>query len=289
MKYGFYLPFSGGFDSTYELLEIIKEAEQKNIHTEDYDIHLLSIMPTFTYNKHGRESDARDGVLKYIQDRYPEVNIICESVLLNTTNFSIHYSGGMPLQPIYANLAALQVDVNKYDKIEVIFSFITGDQICAYQDEIESITMNTIKLVNLSKTKKEIEKKARVTFPLVTKWKEKILHDMIMNHPKLVDICTTCEGASIGEDNCGNCVPCDCLRSSLINLYIDRKEPEIVRDTAYRLLKERFMKTDVDERESEKIVVDLMTLESKEYKFFQKKKTKNGTIGYFFKPIKEGK
>lgn len=223
----------------------------------DFTINLLSINASCTYPKKMREPLAREQLLSYFKTEYPNVSIRHEEVSIDTSKFHT-WGAGMKLHQFYAVMMALNVDVSLYDKVGIELSYICGDQIAAYQREIEEIILNALVIANVTKTRKDIEDNVRIVFPHVTKYKEDILIDFIkrdMKHTEygmhLMDICSTCEGIDMTNDNCGTCNPCKCLKSALLNIYnnfITRDLNDEIRLVALDIYKKRFATSPIREK-----------------------------------------
>lgn len=256
-KVGMYIPFSGGFDSAYSILTLLDSISKEDDSIYDFTINLLSINASCTYPKKMREPLAREQLLSYFKTEYPNVSIRHEEVSIDTSKFHT-WGAGMKLHQFYAVMMALNVDVSLYDKVRIELSYICGDQIAAYQREIEEIILNALVIANVTKTRKDIEDNVRIVFPHVTKYKEDILIDFIkrdMKHTEygmhLMDICSTCEGIDMTNDNCGTCNPCKCLKSALLNIYnnfITRDLNDEIRLVALDIYKKRFATSPIREK-----------------------------------------
>lgn len=250
-KVGIYIPFSGGFDSTALILDIITQLDKDNI----YDIYLISIPLCFTRNKTLRENKAREDIISYINSMRLSDNISIQelSITMNYIENKHFYirKNGMALQQIYSFISSLCIDLNRYDKNYLLLSFICGDQICSFEKEIRNIVYNNLSILNSCSSIDRIMKCAKVIFPYKLTYKEQIIKFLIEYEKKykvsIIEYCSCCESINKSIDNCGHCNPCKALKGALINLYIDISLKKDIRDRAYEILKTRFNNTSYDE------------------------------------------
>lgn len=236
-KIGIYIPFSGGFDSTCLLLDLLKQAKDNSSY---YSFNTITTQLYFSGYKIPREEQAREKIKRYINRVFPGVNINYSEIEINKAkNYTLHQYG-MILQQIYAFLSTLTIDIISNDKSYLYFSFICGDQICCFENEIKEICYNCLKIQYSKMSMEEIKKKVIIEFPYKINYKEEILEWLITNNREVMDYCTTCDSFDSDEDNCGKCTPCRALKAALINIYVDPQEKEELKEVAYEILKARF-------------------------------------------------
>lgn len=258
-KKAIYIPFSGGFDSTYTILTVLDNYKKKE-KDDCPDINLITIEASIINHKFNRESTARERLLTYFRTEYKNINIDQKIIRLDTKNCSIH-GCGMPLLPFFAFMCTEAIDLNYYDEAEIMFSIICGDQVAAYQHELKNIIYNTlaVQYCGLGKDPKEMVK---VHFPVITMFKEEILIDLIKRDLKetksgiiLTDTCTCCDVFDSNKmEDCGECFACRCFKSALLNIYNDFLNKQIdstVRECALDIYKKRFTGTPVQKKKLE--------------------------------------
>ena len=259
-KKAIYIPFSGGFDSTYMVLKTLdKYKTMIKDEDDEIDIYLITITATFTKFKFERENTARQKLITYFKTEYKGIKIHHSTAQMEFDGANLHQSG-MILLPYYAFMCTGIVDLNYYDEAEIIFSTICGDQIAAYQHELKNIIYSTLAVQYLALD--HPEKRVEVKFPLITKYKEEILVDLIIRDLKtcksgiiLTDACSCCEDYSYTVEDCGVCNPCRNLRSALLNIYnnffSDKVIDSTVRQYALSIYKKRFCNTHKREKQLE--------------------------------------
>ena len=208
--------FSGGYDSTYLLNDLMKNEDE---------ITILSIKSnTLSKGKVLREEKARKRILDYLKAKYYNCAVIETEVEVNFSHVSSH-GLGQPLMwlPFMYLLVSEEYEFN--------FSYICDDQAITHIDDFKKILETA---GNFQKGTKIITK-----FPLRYFYKRDIISRLVHEDKFLFENATSCEGID-EEDFCGECVPCKCLRSTLIDLICDDAVSEEDKDYYRGFLADHF-------------------------------------------------
>lgn len=241
---GIYILFSGGYDSTYlvhNVLENIKKGKD-DYNKDNIELNLISVVASFSPNKTDREKMARDRLLQYWKAKYFDIKIVDLELKIDVSKFSLNvYKTGLSQPHFWISSLMASIDYYKYEEINLLFSYICGDQALVYRHELETICNATYKM-SISESSELpfyiINKpKLNVLFPLMIKYKEDILTKLILNDKFLFDNSTSCESAD-KKDLCGNCTPCRCLRTALANIINDKNTVSDVEQICKNKLKE---------------------------------------------------
>lgn len=207
-----YILFSGGFDSTYTLYKACKETKEKN--PEDTIVTVSFDVDLFGEEKQKREKTARENIIKYMKNKFPEIKLKTMEVDMDLayTIGAVNNTGLAQLGLLTSLFGYIVSICNNTDKCELIFSYIKDDCSTRYLNNIETIINN---LFEFQPTKK----KPSIIFPLWVISKKDILKKLIKIDKDLFNLCTYCE--SIDNDKCGTCAKCIETRDnlSLLKLY----------------------------------------------------------------------
>ena len=215
--------FSGGFDSTLVLADLVK-------HASDTDtIYAVTIEHNITgTQKLRREYESQLLILRELRKQFPKVRIEHERISIesNWTVGDATNSKGLA-QPIFwmCNLIPfLENNDNVY------FGYNLNDQARVHIDHIKEL----FKVACKFQSDKHIEPK----FPISYLDKTEVLRSLMGDYPYLIDHCITCESMTYdGTNVCGDCVPCTHLKQALFNISL---EPNDYGKKAKEMLKERF-------------------------------------------------
>ena len=117
------------------------------------------------------------------------------------------------------------------EEYEFNFSYICDDQAITHIDDFKKILETA---GHFQKGTKIITK-----FPLRYFYKRDIISRLVHEDKFLFENATSCEGID-EEDFCGECVPCKCLRSTLIDLICDDEVSEEDKDYYRGFLADKF-------------------------------------------------
>ena len=230
------LLFSGGFDSTLLLAELVSHAKDGECITAfslDYGITGES--------KLRREYESQLLIIRELNKLYPKVKIKHETV-------SIYFNYGRDCmqnvkglaQPIFwiSNMIPFLKDGD-----ELYLGYIREDQAILQEQNIYDL----FNAANRIQENKDI----KLCLPNKYYAKYDVIEQLITNYPSLIEYCISCESEfydGVGKV-CGRCIPCTHLKQALLELSIhyDTK----VCDKANQLLKDLFKIkvsiTDLDE------------------------------------------
>lgn len=227
---GIYILFSGGYDSSYLVNRVLKNLKDNN--DKESEVNLISLDATFLGKKAEREKHAREKLLNYWKAKFYDQNINHYELKIDVTNFSINScKTGLSQPQFWLSSLVSTIDYTRYEEIDVMMSYISGDQAIVYHHEIEKIILHTSNLAYTAFASMPFEilkkPKVNVLFPLSMACKEYIINHLIIDDIFVFENCTSCEGRQ-EHDICGDCVPCVCLRSTLTNLINDKStSPEV--------------------------------------------------------------
>lgn len=226
---GIYILFSGGYDSSYLTNRVLMDLKSKN--DKESEVNLISLDATFLASKAEREKQAREKLLNYWKAKFYDQKINYYELKIDVTKFSINScKTGLSQPQFWLSSLVSTIDYTRYEEIDVMMSYISGDQAIVYHHEIEKIILHTSNLAYTAFASMPFEilkkPKVNVLFPLSMACKEYIINHLIIDDEFVFENCTSCENQK--DDNCGECVPCKCLRSTLINLINDKStSPEV--------------------------------------------------------------
>lgn len=202
--------FSGGFDSTLVLADIVSAASDTDT------IYAVSIQHNLTgVQKLRREYESQLLILRELRKRFPKIKIEHEVITVESNWISGDTSSSRGLaQPILwlCNLIPL---LQQGDVIYVGYN--KDDQAIIHLDNI----------TNLLKAACVIQenKKLSVEYPLKYRPKVDVLRRILTDYPYLFDVCTSCESMLYaGENVCGSCTPCQHLKEALLLISLDANE-----------------------------------------------------------------
>ena len=230
------LLFSGGFDSTLMLAELVSHAKDGECITAfslDYGITGES--------KLRREYESQLLIIRELNKLYPKVKIQHEtvSIYFNYGRDYIQNVKGLT-QPIFwiSNMIPFLKDGD-----ELYLGYIREDQAILQEQN----------LYDLFNAANRIQENKNIHLKLPNKYYNKcdIIEQLILRYPSLLEYCISCESASydgIGKV-CGKCTPCLHLKQALLKATVH--PDSTVSDKANQLLKDLFRIkvsiTDLDE------------------------------------------
>lgn len=194
--------FSGGYDSTYLLNDLMKKEDELTI---------VSITSNLLVNeKVKREEKARERILNYLKAKYYNCTVTELKGEINLNNVAPGYGLSQPL--LWLPFMQLLIDGG----YELNFSYICDDQATTHIDDFKKILEITFNF-------RHDGEKLNINFPLRYFYKRDIISRLVHEDKFLFENATSCEGWNNEEDFCGECIPCKCLRSTLIDLICDEE------------------------------------------------------------------
>lgn len=227
LKRGIFILFSGGYDSSYLVSKVLNKFENIGYDgvTNNTEINLVSIEANFSRSKTNREKEVRKKLIDYWKRKY-SVKIKCNTLKIDISDFRIDTRTTGLFQPLFW-LPPLLTSLNlaDYDCIDILFSYILGDQSLSVKESIDNIISNALDIAVIDTVDayfteyncKGIKAKVSTAYPLSYLSKEDLLLDLIRLDPYVFENCTTCENTS-SVDFCGFCKPCFTLKQSLNNI-----------------------------------------------------------------------
>lgn len=221
-----YVLWSGGFDSTSLLLDLV-EINNSGIYMNNEIVAITLVNDIYCDAKNKREQRSRDKIKKYIKEKFPCAKVTYTEIKSSYDNIpdNIFKNRGI-CQPI-AWLSAAMVLM---ESGTLSFGYIRDDDALQYKSTIVDLFNNLAKL--------QSDKEFRVRFPLENKYKWNILKDLSVKHPKVLQMCTSCENTK-EEDKCGKCTPCLHIKRALYELHLNDEV-----QLSYKLWKKWFPKED---------------------------------------------
>lgn len=214
------ISFSGGFDSTLALINAVK-------FTSDQVICFTVYHKSTGSAKLKREQEARKRIIDYLSNKYhktiPNYELVVE---LDWDRFDFRNNQGLS-QPIFwiCNIAPF---VSNDDT--VIIGYNKDDQATAVIEDIKQLWNTAMKL--------QFNKQTKLEFPLMLDSKSEIIRDLIAYDSDIIDMCISCESTMLINKPCGSCIPCNSLKSALMQLVA--YEPKNIASKARELLKRNF-------------------------------------------------
>lgn len=215
--------FSGGFDSTLVLANLVKNASDTDT------IYAVTLEHNITgTQKLRREYESQLLILRELRKQFPKVKIEHERIAIesNWTVGDVSNSKGLA-QPIFwiCNLIPFLENNDA-----VYFGYNLVDQARVHLKDIED-------LFNIA-CRFQDNKNIKPRFPISYLTKVDVLRELITYYPYLVDYCITCESINYdGTNVCGSCMPCTHLKEALFSLSLDN---DTCGYKAREMLKERF-------------------------------------------------
>ena len=211
--------FSGGYDSTYLLNQIMQEEKS---------VTVVSIRSnTLPKNKILRELEARKRILDYLKTKYYNCKVTEIGAEINLDSIGSTYGLAQPL--LWLPFMQMLVMSGDY---ELNFSYICDDQATIHMDDFK-------KILEYSKHFQYNDKNISINFPLRYYHKKDIINKLVKQDKFLFENATSCEGVK-DKQFCGECIPCKCLKSTLIDLYCDNNTSEENKEYYKNFLKDKF-------------------------------------------------
>lgn len=221
------LLFSGGFDSTLLLADLVSNANEK----ED-TITAFSFYYGITgESKLRREWESQLLILRELKRLYPKVNLKHEIIEIKF-DYGREYLQNVKglTQPIFwiTNIIPFLENGDK-----VYLGYIREDQAILQENNIYDL----FNAANRIQENKDIN----LNFPLKYYDKCDVIKNLIINYPSLLEYCISCENAGYAGLNvvCGECTPCVHLKQALVKLSATHYDSKIS-DKANQLLKDLF-------------------------------------------------
>ena len=226
IKRGIFILFSGGYDSSYLVSKVLNKFENIGYDsvTNNTEINLVSIEANFSGSKTDREKETRKKLIDYWKRKY-SIKINCSTIKIDVSDLKVKTTIGL-LQPLFWLPSLLtSLDLVNYDCIDILFSYILGDQSLSVKENIDNIINNTLNIAVMDTVDayfteyncKDIKAKVNTAYPLSHISKEDLLLDLIRLDQYVFENCTTCENSG-PIDFCGFCKPCFTLKQSLNNI-----------------------------------------------------------------------
>lgn len=263
---GIYILFSGGYDSSFLINCLLQELDSNK--ETNIEVNLISVDATFLGSKANREKEARNKLLNYWKAKYFAINIIYSELRIDINTFSVKSQLSGLVQPqFWLSSLLTAIDLVRYDEVDILFSYILGDQALYYRHEIEDICRKTIEISFTTKylpprLKHADMPKIDIRFPLAFIEKHELLSMLIYDDLFVFENSTSCEDYSSEEDLCGKCIPCKHLKQalntiansdnidekvkSISNNYLNKFNDKKEHDEEYNIVDEREEK--IDER-----------------------------------------
>lgn len=216
--------YSGGFDSTCVLADLVKSA------SENDTIVAVTIQHQLTgVSKLRREYESQIMAIRELRKKFPDVTLIHEIIQVNSQwNSGETFNSRGLSQPIFwiCNLIPLLEDGD-----EVYIGYNKDDQALLHEDNIRGMWNHMLKIQEY--------KNIQINFPLKYFTKTDVLKYIIEEYDFLIEACISCENDFYkGNEVCGECVPCTHLKQTLFNLSIC--STDIVANRAKSMLRELF-------------------------------------------------
>ena len=213
--------FSGGFDSTYLLNELMQEENEVTIVC--IESNLLG------KEKVNRETEARKKIIDYLKAKYYNcrLNVINANIGIDTECSYWPNSNRGLAQPLMwlPYMCLLTSDCDEID-----LSYICGDQALTHMDDL-------IKVITAAAHFQHTD--IGVRFPLRYYYKKDIIHYLYNKDKFLLENSTSCENLD-EEDFCGECTPCSHLIAALLELVADKYTYRDERMYYINFLKDKF-------------------------------------------------
>ena len=218
--------FSGGFDSTLVLANLVREASESD---EPRRIIALSINHNLTgVHKLRREYESQCLIIRALREKYPKVPILHETISI-TSDWNIgdtSNSTGLS-QPI---LWACNVLPLLEDNDTLYTGYLQYDQVMLHMDNLNNLFKAALAI--------QENKKVYVEYPLKYFTKAHVLKQLFSNYEYLIQYCISCENDLAEYKVCGSCTPCITLKDALLSLWLN--ESSDISNKAYNMLKQLF-------------------------------------------------
>lgn len=189
--------WSGGYDSTYALVEELRKYGCAECWTFKF--------PGYNEEKFKKEETARNKFKKYVKKLgWKIIHHVIE------VNSDIYPSGNLPQQLFWLNLSLLYAR----KETTLIFGYIKKDDYFEFKEKMEKIKENINKIMY---------KEVKFEYPLKYKNKWEVVKNI--RDAGFEKFVWTCEG--IDKDSkkpCGKCVPCDSLKVANIMIKLNKKK-----------------------------------------------------------------
>lgn len=215
--------FSGGFDSTLTLANLVREA-----YFDDEILAVTCVHHSTGDVKLAKEKEARDNIINKLKTLYPLVTLNSAEIEIQVD--SSLYPGNseglsQPILWICSLIPFIQPGA------EVYLGYISSDQAIGYLDSIKNMWRSSLEIQNC--------KKVELKLPLRYYSKEEVLGCLMVQYPKLIDLCVSCDSLYDPKKFCGNCSPCRHLKSALVGLLLNSAD-SFIHDKAEIMLRTKF-------------------------------------------------
>lgn len=219
--------FSGGYDSTLLLANIVEEC---NKNPDEEEVLAITIKNNLTGEaKNRREESAQILILHELRNRFPKVKIEHEVIKIESEwkMFVGNPNRGLA-QPLLWMTNVLPL-IHEGDM--VYMGYLKDDDVGAYIPHIKEFWNSALQIQD--------GKKVELVLPYKTYNKPTVLKCLLNDFDYLFDLCTSCEGLGYhSSEVCGMCIPCEHLKSALIQLCVNTNSS--IRQKAMIVLKDKF-------------------------------------------------
>lgn len=208
-----YVIFSGGFDSTLMLLQIIEE-NLKNLRNKSDKLFIVTFTGCQGKVKSDKEIQARKLILEYIKKKYDyeptEIRI--------NWDFNVYESENSPSMGQYVMginqgivwIGAISIFL-EYDKENAIYiGYLKTDKAVLFMHELQQQLKWQCVLTRKFDT--------TLYAPLNEYRKEDIINELYDKHHDVIEYCITCESDTYEGRYCGECDPCNTFKTALYTL-----------------------------------------------------------------------
>lgn len=223
--------WSGGFDSTYMLYNLIENGDIKD------ECDLVSLAVNMCGEKQiSRECAARTQLLEVFKEKYPEISFRTHTINVTYPEFPCCDLGSNGLsQPILwvCNLIPF-IDSGS----RIYFGYISDDEAIPYLHINQDVVDLFIKYRDLHDVK--------IEYPLKF-WSKRLILTKVFKdtdnpiHNAMLKYCTTCENL-LENDYCGDCVPCKNLIFSLLQVIVHNQTNKELVNNVYEFMNNHFHK-----------------------------------------------
>lgn len=207
--------FSGGYDSTLALADVVSMADPE----KDQVIALSFIHHSTGDTKLMREQEARVLILRELRKKYPKIKLKQMEIDIRVPwdLGSGANSKGLS-QPIFWVCNTIPL----LDEGDVVYlGYIQSDQAMVCMSDIRAMWKHALAIQKYKKVKLEL--------PNAMASKAEVLVALMRRYPELIDFCTSCEevGTLTGSRRCGRCVPCNHMMEALMGIAATCSEESI--------------------------------------------------------------
>lgn len=227
----FIMAWSGGFDSTallVELLKMLKKKHEKEVEMDCEDFSKLTVITIESANvlnsKGSFAKERQAGIKRLIK---PLINPIESCVKWADINFrvdnSITHASGLFLPQIWMSCISMYHD-SRY-KNHAVISYIASDHSLNHMHDMEQLIKLNVGFTHGLKIEDGFSflrpSEITVSFPYRYLNKSGILKKLYNENPELINLCFTCQYGTESHNNC-ICLSCKSIKSAMISFITDR-------------------------------------------------------------------